>query len=177
MVSASFVKGKWFQNAKKVESKLGPSMLRNKIGLSFDPPKRVMFVFFCSLFLKISSSLQKEEYFWKTKAQKLIKHWPSLTQKRLFLDQVLTLQHIYICYVPHKEERVHQVWPSQTRSVCMSMRDANDHSKDLSQALKAIIRKPPSCEMRVKKSRFWSAAWNGECRVALQGLESRCRVF
>ena len=52
--------------------------------------------FFLLVFFKISFSLQKEEDFWKTKK----KNWENLDQvllkKRLFLDQVLTLRHIYI---------------------------------------------------------------------------------
>ena len=54
-----------------------------------------MFVFFfLQIFWKISFSLQKAEYFWRTKNEKKKKQLDQvLTQKWLCLDQVLTLQH------------------------------------------------------------------------------------
>ena len=53
-------------------------------------------VFFKLCFLKISFSLQKEEYFWKQKQQKqktMKQRWPSYW---LMVAKLLTLQHIYI---------------------------------------------------------------------------------
>ena len=82
----------WVKTWSKVESKLGPSMLRNIIGPSFDT-KKGNFVF--SLFFwMISPSLQKEEDFWKTKKGQICTK--VLTPQRPCLDQVKTLQHIYI---------------------------------------------------------------------------------
>ena len=59
--------------------------------------KIVNVVFLSSFFkLKILLSLQKEKHFWKIKKEKWTKVW----LKKAFLDQVLTLQHIYIYTVP-----------------------------------------------------------------------------
>ena len=53
----------WVKTWSKVESKLGPSMLRNIIGPSFDSKNgNVVLLFF---FWRISFSLQKEEELWK----------------------------------------------------------------------------------------------------------------
>ena len=56
------------------------------------------FVKACFFFSKISFSLQKEEYFWKTKKQQktIKKRWPSYW---LMVAKLLTLQHIYILYI------------------------------------------------------------------------------
>ena len=69
-------------------------MLRNKIGPSFDLKN----VYFWLFFFEISFSLQKEEDFWKTKKEKTETIWTKFwLKKRLFLDQVLTLQHKKRC--------------------------------------------------------------------------------
>ena len=59
--------------------------------------KCVFLIIFLLVFFKISFSLQKEEDFWKkTKQEKTEKTWTKFwLKKRPFLDQVLTLQHIY----------------------------------------------------------------------------------
>ena len=97
VVSASFLKGKWPQNAKEVESKLGPSMLRNKIGPSFDSKngKLCLLVLFMFFFVKSHSPCSKKKIFEEQEHKKQRKIGPSLdSKKRLFLDQVLTPQHI-----------------------------------------------------------------------------------
>ena len=58
-------------------------------------------MFFCLFFFKISFSLQKE-IFLKNKKRKTEKNWTKFwLKKRLFLDQVLTLQRIYIYTYTH----------------------------------------------------------------------------
>ena len=59
--------------------------------------KCFFFFFFARFSWKISFSLQKEEDFWKTKKKTTEKNWTKFWLKRRpVLDQVLTLQHIYI---------------------------------------------------------------------------------
>ena len=71
-------------------------MLRNIIGPSFDSKNVFLISVFAHFSLKSHSPCRKEKIFEKQKKKNREKLDQVLTQKRLFLDQVLTLQHIYI---------------------------------------------------------------------------------
>ena len=59
----------WVKHLSKVESNICPSMLRNRIWQIVDS-KNGNFCHLSPFFWNISFSLQKEEYFWKTKRKK-----------------------------------------------------------------------------------------------------------
>ena len=72
-------------------------MLRNIIGPNLDSKKCVLLdLLFCSFFFKISFSLQKEEYFWKTKKEKQRKIGPSFDSKKGYFWTKFWLYSIYI---------------------------------------------------------------------------------
>ena len=88
VVSTYFDKGKngqsfskcWVKTWFKVESKLGPRMLRNIIGPSFDSNNGIISFFLGGggiSWKQVSFSLQKEEDLWKTKQEKMRKVGPS----------------------------------------------------------------------------------------------------
>ena len=102
MVSASFVKGKmappcqkgWVRTWSKVESKLGPSMLRNKIGPSFDL-KMVVF-FLLVLFLWKSHSHCRKKKIIKKNTKNKEELDQVLTQKSYFWTKFDSTVYIYI---------------------------------------------------------------------------------
>ena len=78
-------------------------MLRNKIGPSFDSKKCFFFSFLLVFLNKSHSPCRKKRIFEKQKKEKTEKTWTKFwLKKRLFLGQVLTLQHIYIYAVESK---------------------------------------------------------------------------
>ena len=82
------------KNWSKLESRVGPSMLRNIIGPTVVSRAGSFLTFFWSLF-QISFSLQKEEHYTKGKNQKKKKRktWTNpLTQERPFSDQSVTAE-------------------------------------------------------------------------------------
>ena len=85
----------WDKAWSKVESKLGPSMLRNIIGPSLDS-RMVICVFFFFFLWKSHCPCRNKTIFGKEKG-KISKLGPSVDSKGPFLDQVLTLQYIYMC--------------------------------------------------------------------------------
>ena len=80
----------WAKTWSKVKSKLGPSMLRNIIGPSFDS-KNGKYVFIC-----LSHLPAERKVFLKKTGNEEANSDQVLTLKRPFLDQVLTLQHACI---------------------------------------------------------------------------------
>ena len=90
-------RSKYPKISRNVESKLGPSMLRNKIGPSFDSKNGVFWAFFFgSFFFKSSFSLQKEEDFEKQKKKKNRKIGPSFDSKKGYFWIKFWLYSIYM---------------------------------------------------------------------------------
>ena len=103
VVSASFVKGKWPKNVKncwvktwsKVEWKLGPSMLRNIIGPSFDQKWVILVFHSLFIFWKSHSPCRQKKIFAKLKGKRR-KFGPSFDPKKGYSWTKFWLYSIYI---------------------------------------------------------------------------------
>ena len=90
-------------------------MLRNKVGPGFDS-KNVIFARFS---LKSHSPCRKKTIFEKQKKKNRENLDQVLTQKRLFLDQVLTLQHAYIYIYHGLSKSVQQMVSGELAGECL----------------------------------------------------------
>ena len=139
------------KNWSKVVLKMGPSMLRNRIGPIFNTT--VWSFNFC-LFFENPLLSAGSRILSKTKNKKQL--GPILTQKRAYLGPILTLQHVCLCLsvsLPFGP-----IWDAPPRTVSQTVKLAME---SLYNKVDAVLHMLATVDKCLRQVRIWLGQWLG----------------